>query len=346
MTDTTRESATLMFAEAGEAHACVARQASESAPAIAEIGAALRELAPRLIATVARGSSDHAATYAKYLIETAAGAPVVSWAPSVSSIYSAPSALDRAARLAISQSGRSPDIVSAARGARGGGGLLVALVNDAASPLAGLADHVAPLHAFPERSVAATKSYLCSLAMIARIVAAWTRDEGLLAALGTLPGQMARAWELDWSAADEKLAGARNLFVIGRGIGLCVAQEAALKFKETCRIHAEAYSAAEVLHGPAAIVRPGFPVLAFAQDDASAANVVETAEKLAAMGAEVIVAGAEARGCLTLPVLAGDPRLQPILLAQSFYRLVNRRAVALGQNPDAPPHLNKVTETT
>ena len=157
---------------------------------------------------------------------------------------------------------------------------------------------------------------------------------------------MARAWELDWSAADEKLADARNLFVIGRGIGLCVAQEAALKFKETCRIHAEAYSAAEVLHGPAAIVRPGFPVLAFAQDDASAANVVETAEKLAAMGAEVIVAGAEARGCLTLPVLAGDPRLQPILLAQSFYRLVNRRAVALGQNPDAPPHLNKVTETT
>ena len=96
-----------------------------------------------------------------------------------------------------------------------------------------------------------------SAAPIARIVAAWTRDEGLLAALDTLPEQMARAWELDWSAADEKLAGARNLFVVGRGIGLCVAQEAALKFKETCRIHAEAYSAAEVLHGPAAIVRPG-----------------------------------------------------------------------------------------
>lgn len=346
MTRTARESATLMFAEAGEAHECVARQAADSGEAIAEIGAALRTLEPRLIATVARGSSDHAATYAKYLVETAARVPVVSWAPSVSSIYDAESALERAVCLAISQSGRSPDIIAAARSAREGGARLVALVNQVASPLAELVDHVAPLHAFPETSVAATKSYLASLAMIARIVAAWTEDEELTGTLAALPERMAEAWELDWSAADEKLAGAQSLFVIGRGIGLCVAQEAALKFKETCRIHAEAYSAAEVLHGPAAIVRPGFPVLALAQDDATAGNVVETAEKLADMGAEVVIAGAMARGCLTLPTLAGDPRLQPILLAQSFYRLVNRRAVALGENPDSPPHLSKITETT
>ncbi len=346
MTQTARESATLMFAEAGEAHACVACQAVDSAEAIAEIGTALRALEPRLIATVARGSSDHAATYAKYLVETAAGVPVVSWAPSVSSLYDAESALERAACLAISQSGRSPDIIAAADSAREGGARLVALVNEVASPLAGLADHVAPLHAFPETSVAATKSYLASLAMIARIVAAWTGDEELQSALAALPERMAEAWELDWSAADEKLAGAQSLFVIGRGIGLCVAQEAALKFKETCRIHAEAYSAAEVLHGPAAIIRPGFPVLALAQDDATAGNVVETAEKLAEMGAQVIIAGGAARGCLTLPTLAGDPRLQPVLLAQSFYRLVNRRAVALGENPDSPPHLSKITETT
>lgn len=339
-------SPTTMHLEAAEAPSCVSRQAAEAREALLSIGAALRKLDPPFVATIARGSSDHAATYGKYLIETATGVPVTSYAPSVSSVYEARSSMEQAACIAISQSGRSPDLVSSLRNARAGGAMTIALVNDVHSPLAQEAEHVAPLCAYPETAVAATKSYLTSLAMIARIVAAWTCDEQLEAALATLPETMEHAWALDWTVADEAIAGSRSMFVIGRGAGLGIAQEAALKFKETCRIHAEAYSAAEVLHGPAAVVRPGFPVLAFVQDDAGAASVVETSSRLAEMGARVFIAGAQVEGCVALPTLACDARLQPILLAQSFYRMVNRCAVALGENPDAPPHLRKVTETT
>ncbi|MBB3034855.1 SIS domain-containing protein [Alteriqipengyuania lutimaris] len=337
---------TQMYREAGEAPGCVARQSSEAGAHVAAIGAALRDLSPRLVATIARGSSDHAATYAKYLIETATGVPVASFAPSVSSVYEARRTMRGAACIAISQSGRSPDLVAAAQSASRGGALSIALVNDTASPLAEEADLVAPLCAFPETAVAATKSYLASLALMARFVASWSQDAELEAAIDRLPEAMERAWALDWGEAERTLTKARSLFVIGRGSGLGIAQEAALKFKETCRIHAEAYSAAEVLHGPAAVVRDGFPVLAFAQDDASRNSVGETCARLAAMGARVFIAGAQAPGCTSLPSLAQDARLQPILLAQAFYRLANACAVELGENPDAPPHLMKVTETT
>ncbi|MEZ5679829.1 MAG: SIS domain-containing protein [Erythrobacter sp.] len=337
---------TRMHVEAAQAAACVERQATEAGEALAAIGQALRTLDPPFVATIARGSSDHAATFGKYLVETATGVPVTSYAPSVSSVYEARSSMQGAACIAISQSGRSPDLVSSLCNARAGGATTIAVVNDLDSPLAHEAEHVLPLCAFPETAVAATKSYLTSLAMLARIVTAWTQDSGLENAIHDLPRAMEDAWALDWSHADATLANARNMFVIGRGAGLGIAQEAALKFKETCRIHAEAYSAAEVLHGPAAVIRPGFPVLAFVQDDASAESVVETSHRLAEMGARVFVAGADVPGCERLPTQPFDPRLQPILLAQSFYRMVNRCAVTLGENPDAPPNLMKVTETT
>lgn len=342
----TTQPPTRMHIEAAEAPACVGRQADEAGDALVEIGAALRRLDPPLVATIARGSSDHAATFGKYLIETAVGVPVTSYAPSISSVYEARSSMERAVGIAISQSGRSPDLVSSLRNARNGGALTIAIVNDPASPLAQEADHVAPLCAFPEAAVAATKSYLTSLAMLARIVSAWTGDAALANALEQLPRAMEEAWDLDWSEADATIAQSRSMFIVARGAGLGIAQEAALKLKETCRIHAEAYSAAEVLHGPAAVIRPGFPVLAFVQGDASAASVIETCAKLARMGANVFVAGAQVPGCTTLPSIDFDSRLQPILQAQAFYRLVNRCALAMGENPDAPPHLMKVTETT
>ena len=224
--------------------------------------------------------------------------------------------------------------------------MTIAIVNDVESPLASEAEHVLPLCAFPERAVAATKSYLTSLSMLARLVAAWTQDNTLQVSLERLPKALAAAWQLDWSAADRSVMDATSMFVIGRGAGLGIAQEAALKFKETCRIHAEAYSAAEVLHGPAAVVRQDFPVLAFLQDDATADSLEETCSKLAGMGSRVFVAGAQVPGCEQLPTVDFDARLQPVLQAQSFYALVNRCAVSLGQNPDEPPHLMKVTETT
>ncbi len=133
--------------------------------------------------------------------------------------------------------------------------------------------------------------------------------------------------------------------MIGRGPGLGVAQEAALKFKETCGLHAEALSAAELRHGPMALVRAGFPLLIFTQDDETRAGVLELARELITHGARVLLAGAELPGAIVLPATPAHPVLEPLLLVQSFYRLANALALARGRDPDRPPHLNKVTET-
>lgn len=332
-----------MFREAGEAPDAVARLLKANREACEALGAELRANPPRAVVTCARGSSDHAATYARYLIETHAGVLTSSAGLSVSSVYAAQPALSGMLYLAISQSGKSPDLLAACEAAKRGGATVVALVNEEASPLAALADRVIPLHAGPERSVAATKSYICALAAIAQLVAVWTQDVKLGEALAALPGQLAEAWKLDWTPAVLTLASASSLYVLGRGVGFAVAQEAALKFKETCGLHAEAFSAAEVLHGPMALVGPGFPVLIFAQGDQTEAGVLEMADSVEARGAEVLLAGG--RPSNRLPTIAAHPVLEPILRIQSFYRMANALSVARGRNPDHPPHLRKVTET-
>lgn len=332
-----------MFSEAAEAPAAVARLLAANREAAEALGAELRALNPRAVVTCARGSSDHAATYAKYLIETGTGVLTSSAAMSVSSVYATEPKLDGVLYLAISQSGKSPDLLAACEAAKRGGALVVALVNDEASPLAALAHRTLPLHAGPELSVAATKSYIAALAAIGQLVAAWTEDAELAGELGRLPAVLAKAWELDWSPAVTRLKSTHNLYVLGRGVGFAVAQEAALKFKETCGLHAEAFSAAEVLHGPMALVTKGFPVLIFAQDDESETGVLEMAKGLEARGADVLLAGGP--GSNVLPTLAAHPSLEPIVRIQSFYRMANALSVARGHDPDRPPHLNKVTET-
>ncbi|WP_029911322.1 SIS domain-containing protein [Caulobacter sp. UNC358MFTsu5.1] len=336
---------TRMFLEAGQASQAVAAQLAANAARAAKIGERLRAQPPRAVVTCARGSSDHAATFAKYLVETRTGVLTSSAALSVSSVYAAQQDLGDVLYLAISQSGKSPDLLAAVQAAKAAGAFVIALVNDTASPLAALADEVLPLHAGPELSVAATKSYITALSAIAQLVAAWTGDEDLTAALSTLPALLAEAWTLDWTPAVERLKLARNLYVLGRGVGFGVAQEAALKFKETCGLHAEAFSAAEVLHGPMALVKEGFPVLVFAQNDESRDSVDAMAKGVAERGADVLLAGAGETGAGVLPALAAHPVIEPILMIQSFYRMANALSVARGYDPDSPPHLNKVTET-
>ncbi|MDX3886240.1 MAG: SIS domain-containing protein [Sphingomonas sp.] len=336
---------TLMFAEAGESAAVVTRQHAANAEALAAIADRLRGRPPRAVLTCARGSSDHAATYAKYLIETRLGLLVSSASPSVSSVYGAAQRLDDMLAIAISQSGKSPDLLATVEAAKQAGAAALALVNVADSPLAALADDVLPLHAGPERSVAATKSYIATLAAIADLVRAWTGDAGLAAALDTLPDLLRRAWACDWSPLVDALADARGLFVVGRGIGLAVAQEAALKFKETCGIQAEAFSAAELKHGPMALVGPGFPLIVFRQSDETGPGVDALAAEMAARGGPVFIAGGEAAGATPLPSIEGDAAIEPLLHIQSFYRAANALSVRRGFDPDKPPHLAKVTET-
>jgi glutamine---fructose-6-phosphate transaminase (isomerizing) len=334
-----------MFHEAAQAPEAVRAQLAANATRAAQLAARLRASPPRAVVTCARGSSDHAATFARYLIETRLGLLTSSAAPSVSSVYDAAPDLAGTLMLTISQSGASPDILAVVGRARAAGARVVALVNAERSPLAQLADDLLPLHAGAERSVAATKSYLASLSAIVQLVAEWAGDAPLTAALQRAPAELARAWQLDWSAARARLTPANNLYVIGRGLGLAIAQEAALKFKETCGLHAEALSAAELRHGPMALVRAGFPLLLFTQNDESRAGVTQLATELASQGADVLIAGARLAGTTELPTEGAHPVIEPLLFIQSFYRMANALSLARGHNPDAPPHLRKVTET-
>jgi glutamine---fructose-6-phosphate transaminase (isomerizing) len=339
---------TFMAAEIMETGAVVRRQLAANAAPIAEVAANLRARQPSFVATIARGSSDHAALYLKHLVELKAALACASLAPSIASLYQVPLRLKGAVAIAISQSGRSPDIVATQRAARREGAMTIALVNDEASPLARDADALVPLHAGAERSVAATKSMIASLAAAAALAAHWSQDNELLAALAGLPSVLDRSSAAPPAAAAiETLAEASSLFVIGRGATHAVAAEAALKLKETCAIHAEAFSSAEVLHGPAGVIGPGFPVLAFAPADAARPGFLATLDRLAAFGAAPLLVDIEPhRRWPTLAALdGGHPLLTPIAALHAFYRVAEATARRRGRDPDDPPHLTKVTQT-
>lgn len=358
-----RSEHTQMFKEAAAASDAVRAQLQCDTAAIADIGAALRRLKPRAVITCARGSSDHAATYAKYLIETRAGVLTASAAPSVSSVYGVSQDLRGCLFIALSQSGRSPDLLASVTAAKAAGATILALCNSPDAPLIGAADWVIPLRAGVETSVAATKSYLATLAALIRLVAAWTQDLALTSALDTLPALMDRSWALDWSAALPPLERAANLYVVGRGLGLAAAQEVALKFKETCGLHAEAFSSAELRHGPYALLGPGFPALLLAQPDATRPGIEALGMELVRRGVPVMIAGAENAaaealgvggaggagagntGAIALPTTPALAEIAPILLVQSAYRLIAALAIRRGFDPDHPAHLLKITET-
>ncbi|HWM65355.1 MAG TPA: SIS domain-containing protein [Steroidobacteraceae bacterium] len=336
---------THLFQEAAEAAETVRLQVRTNTELMERLGERLRRHRPYAVVTCARGSSDHAATFAKYLIETRVGILTSSAAPSISSVYAAKADLRGTVMLAISQSGASPDLLATVASAKSAGAMIIALVNVETSPLAQAADYTIPLCAGREQSVAATKSYIAALAAIIHLVAFWSEDEELLDALAQAPAQLERAWKLDWQPALAPLEPARDLYVVGRGLGLGIAQEAALKLKETCGLHAEALSAAELRHGPMALVQPGFPVLIFAQNDETHGGVAALAAELAERGAQIMLAGANAPKSLVLATETAHPAIQPMLIIQSFYRLVNALSLARGYDPDHPPHLRKVTET-
>lgn len=344
-------STTLMRAEMLEAPARCREQLARNADLMRAAGERLRALAAPFAATLARGSSDQAAAFAKVLLETRAGVPVLSHSPSIGSLYHATSSrFDGAPLIAISQSGRSPDLIAAATDAQRQGAIVVAIVNDAASPLAGLADIAIPVHAGPERSVAATKSLIATLVALVHLAAEWSGDAALHAALATVADRLDAAAAQDWGAAVPLLTGAQSLLVLGRGPTLPIAGEAALKLKETSGLHAEAFSVAEVAHGPMTLIGADDPVLIFAPADAARAGVAERIADFTARGAQVIATGptdAVGGASLILPAAqeGDDAFVAAIAGLQAFYGLAEQLARARGRDPDQPPHLAKVTRT-
>ena len=338
---------TFMAAEIAETGQALRRQLDGNAEAVKKLAAELRAGGPAFVATIARGSSDHAALFLKHVIELKLGLACASLAPSTASLYHAPLKLSDAVALTISQSGRSPDIVAMQRAAKLAGATAITLVNEVDSPAAADADALLPLLAGEERSVAATKSMIASLVAGASLVAEWKEDADFSAALERLPAVLDAPPAAAPSNVEEALAGANSLYVIGRGPTYAVAMEAALKLKETCAIHAEAFSSAEVLHGPAGVVAPGFLVLGFAPSDAAREGFFETVDRLASFGASPLIVDVERHARFpTLPTPdVGHPMATPIAALHAFYRLAEATARRRGRNPDDPPHLMKVTRT-
>jgi len=320
--------------EAAEAAEGARRQLETCVPVIAELQHHLAAHPPAFIVTCARGSSDHAATYGKYVIETTARTVVASVGPSVASMYRRGLAsLDGALFITVSQSGRSPDLVELTDAARRAGAFTVGLVNVEGSPLAAACDVVIPLCAGEERAVAATKSFLLAGYAFLQLAAAWTGDAALRDAVVRGPDALENAAAQPWDLS--RLASASSLYVLGRGIGLGPAQELALKLKETCRIHAEAFSTAEVLHGPVELVGPGFPVLAVVQPDETEASTTEVLARLTSLGASVMT-----HAMRDVPAV-----LAPLCQVQSFYLGIPSLAAARNLDADSPAHLSKVTKT-
>ncbi len=335
-----------MTQEIREAPAALRRQEQNLARPAAELAALLRRQPPRVVVTCARGSSAHAATFGKHAIERYLNIPVAAAAPCVASVYGQELNLRDQLFLAISQSGRSDDLVETAAAAKRSGALTAAILNDTASPLASHCDLVLPMCAGPELCVAATKTFVATLAALLRLTAAWTGNGNLSSALGRLPDRLAASCELDWSGSVSALASAASLVTTGRGPTLAIAREAALKLKETCNLHAEAFSGAEFLHGPVALVSSRYPILMFVPTDAAAAGMQGLAADLRVKGAALFTSEEGTAASGHLPTLAPDfPETDAVCLIQSFYTMAVQVADALGIDASQPRHLHKITRT-
>jgi glutamine---fructose-6-phosphate transaminase (isomerizing) len=332
--------------EIREAPEAVRRQEENLAGPAGALAARLQRRPPQVAVTCARGSSAHAATFAKHLIERYLGIPVAAAAPNVASVYGRQLNLKDQLFLAISQSGRSDDLIEMTAAAKRSGAITAAILNDVASPLAAHCDLVLSMDAGPELSVAATKTFVATLAALLRLTAAWTGSAKLEAAVSRLPDRLAAAGDLDWSGAVSALASAASLVTIGRGPTLAIAREAALKLKEICNLHAEAFSGAEFLHGPVALVSSRYPILMFMPTDEGIKGMQRLAADLRSKNAALFTAEPDAATKGVLPAVASDqPETDAICLVQSFYIMAVQLAAKLGMDASKPRHLNKITRT-
>lgn len=330
-------STSIMHSEALQTPQVIATQLKANRELCERIGEQLRQRAPAFVYLIGRGSSDHAGVFAKYLIEVELGIPVCAAAPSVASVYGQTLRLQDAVVICISQSGRSPDLLAQVAAAKQAGAWTLGLVNDASSPLAALVEEFIPLHAGEEKAVAATKSYLATLSALVHLTAAWSGKTGLTDALTALPAVMLEQVAHLPRLPQTPLSSWRHCVVLGRGFGYAIAREIALKLKEVCGIHAEAFSSAEFLHGPVTLAAQHVPVISVTIGDESMASHCQQIDDIAQRGAPVIPLVAHEEGI--------HPRLLPLLLLLGFYLDVAPIAQAMGRNPDAPVGLKKVTQT-
>ena len=308
------------------------------APAVARIAA----FQPRFAVVCGRGSSGHVGTHLRYLIETRLSLITSESAPSVFTVYGMKQDMRGVLFIVISQSGQSPDLLRSAEVARECGALTLAIVNDAASPVAKACELVVDIAAGPERAVAATKTVVLSALAGALLIARLADDRELSAGLQRLPERLHRALGCDWSPWAGAVAHTRASFVAGRGYALGPAREVALKITEVLRAPSLGFSTAELRHGPRAAVTQETPVLVLRQQDETAAATDDLIRGLRESGSSVYAVGSNG----SLPWIGDDhPALDPLAMLLPAYAAIERAAVAQGFDPDRPPHLSKVTQT-
>jgi glucosamine--fructose-6-phosphate aminotransferase (isomerizing) len=318
---------------------------------IARVAAMLRERRVEGLHIAARGTSDHAAIYAQYVLGARHGLPVALAAPSLVTLYGAAPRFGHAAVVGISQSGASPDVVGVVRAAHEQGAPTIAITNDLHSPLAQVADLVVDLCAGTEHAVAATKTYTAELVAIAMLSAALADDTAAEEELARLPDALEGALSAD-AAAQQAACDRRAMsrcVVLGRGFEYPTAREWALKLKELARVMADPYSAADFQHGPLALIEPGFPVFAIATSGHVAAGMSELLARLRTeLGANLVAISDDPAlpADALLPVPAGIAEwLQPIVSIVPAQLFAAHLARARGEDPDAPQHIRKVTLT-
>lgn len=336
---------TIMEKEARQTPGIIAQQIKLNESLVNKIVRSIRDTDPKMVMIIGRGSSDHAGVFAKYLIEIEVNIPVLSAAPSVSSVYKKQLRLDSTVAIVISQSGRSPDIIAQAKMAKAGGAYCIAIVNDESSPLKDIVDEVLPIRAGVEVSVAATKSYLATLSALLHLVSVWSNNSNLHTALLKLPVSMEKAIhagvQLQPSSFERinnlEIENVNNMVVLSRGIGFAIAKEIALKLKEVCSIHAEAFSSAEFVHGPITLIEKGLTILNCVIEDESEVFHSEQIRDVIQRKAHVLN--------LDQAGLKVHPRLAPLIVLQRFYIDIANVSLARGFDPDTPKGLNKVTQT-
>jgi len=341
-----------MLAEIRQQPEALERTLAGAAPAVAALRRVVGKRPPRLIVLVARGTSDNAALFGRYLIEITTGIPVSLAAPSVTTLYGVELNYRDTLVVALSQSGESTDTNVVLERARSRGALTLGITNERASTLAHLAEHVFLVRAGAEKSVAATKTYTGQLLLLYLLV---TALGGSLrrSDLDRLPAAVASALRLEpeIDALSERYRFMRQAVVVGRGLNYANAFEFSLKLMETCYVVAERFSPPDLLHGPIALVERGFPVFAFAPQGATWGSIGEVLGKLQKVGAEIVAiadsgnrqVGASATKVIRLPrklkeALTPIPYIVPAQLFAAYL------AVQKGLDPDRPRTLHKITE--
>lgn len=342
----------IMSREMAEQPEVLRRILDQGVPDIAETARQVAAKKPRFVLLSARGTSDHAALYAKYLLEIRLGLPCGLASMSTTTAYDATPDLRDVLMITVSQSGGSPDLVSSTRAARKAGAVTLAVTNNPDSPLAAVSEFHIDIMAGPERALPATKTYTASLLALYLFVeglrgsAAAEREAAVLPELAAQ--LLARQSEVKQLAGRYRFA--ERMVITSRGFGYPTAKEAALKLMETSYIPALAYSGADLLHGPLAMVDNISPVIAVVTDGRGGEALQPVLDRLRGRGADLVVIGPRAQveqasAGFALPAESVPEELQPILEIIPLQLLAYEVTIARGQDPDAPRALAKVTET-